>query len=77
MEMDEKNQLYFNHISGTWIIAQGTDRLSWVNFFEGAIKGQQILEFPPYMHKSALDIPPTLLPWLKSWMGDSVRLLTP
>ena len=77
MEMDENYQLYFSHISVTWMVAQGPYRLSWVNVVEGEIKGQQILDFLLYMHKSALDIRPTLLPWLKSWMGDSVRLLTP
>ena len=65
------------HVSGTRMIAQGTDGLSRGNFLEGVMAGQDILTYVP-LHESALDRSKSLLEWLQSWAPDKhLQTLSP
>lgn len=59
--------IHFVHVSGTRMIAQGTDGLSRGDLNEGVMKGDDILEFVP-LHLSALERQPKLEGWIRSFV---------
>ena len=60
--------LHVIHVSGTRMIAQGTDGCSRGVLMEGVMAGRGMLEFVD-LDKSALERSPPLLGWIKSWCG--------
>lgn len=55
------------HISGTRMIAQGTDALLRGDLTEGAMQGVPIASYLPF-HLPSIDRSPALLSWLQSWI---------
>ena len=76
LEMRTGCQILVTHVSGKRMIAQGTDGVSRGNLSEGVMSGKPMAEFLPF-HLSALDRAPALLPWVRSWMGNELEVLTP
>jgi hypothetical protein len=70
IEMQGQLKLHILRISGTRMIAQGTDGLSRGDFTSGVMAGIPVLQFVP-LHVSALSQSPALLPWIRSWTEDS------
>jgi hypothetical protein len=64
-----------SHVSGTRMIEQRTDGVSRGLLTEGVSAGLDMLAFVP-LHLSALDRSPSLLSWVKSWLGDDAEFLT-
>ena len=56
------------HVSGTRMIAQGTDGLSRGGLLEGVLNGEKMLSFIP-LHVSALEREPVLRKWILTWAG--------
>jgi hypothetical protein len=65
LEMKANLLLHVIHISGTRMIAQGTDGLSRGDHSAGVMQGRSIAQFVP-LHLSAFDRMPTLRPWVES-----------
>ena len=65
-----------SHVAGKCMIAQGTDGVSRGNLLEGVMSGKPMAEFLPF-HLSVLDRALDLLPWVKSWLGKSCKVLSP
>lgn len=57
------------HIAGTCMIAQGVDGLSRGDLCEGVLAGAQMLFLP--LHLSVIQRQPTVLEWVRDWIGDS------
>jgi hypothetical protein len=66
IEMQGQLKLHILHVSGTRMIAQGTDGLSRGDFTSGVMAGLPMRQFIP-LHLSALDQSPALLPWIHRW----------
>ena len=69
------------HVSGTRMIAQGTDGLSRGDLLEGVLKGEKMMTFIP-LHVSAIEREPTLRDWISTWAGagrndDDLKFLVP
>jgi hypothetical protein len=65
------------HVTGTRMMAQGTDALSRGVRNEGVMGGLSMLSFVP-LHLSAVQQSPGLLPWVQSWCPTaSIEPLTP
>jgi hypothetical protein len=76
LEMGHGCKIYIFHVSGKRMIKQGTDGLSRGNFTEGSMKGKSVIEYIPF-NLTALERSPTLKPWLDSWTGNALEVLTP
>jgi hypothetical protein len=77
LEMGGEIRIHMIHVSGTRMIAQGTDALSRGNYSDGVMGGAPLLRFVP-LHLTACDRSPTLLPWIRSWSQiDTLLPLTP
>jgi hypothetical protein len=77
LEMTGRIKLHVIHVSGSRMIAQGTDGLSRGGYGDGVMSGASMLSFVP-LHFSALDRMPSLLPWIRTWCPDSTIMpLTP
>ena len=61
--------LHVVHVAGTRMIAEGTDGISRGDAGEGAMLGQDMLDFVP-LHLSAVDRSPKLVDWCKSWWDE-------
>ena len=55
------------HVSGTRMIAQGSDGLSRGDILEGSLNGHSMLSFVP-LHLSALEREISLRGWMESWL---------
>jgi hypothetical protein len=75
-EMTGQLRLHVVHVSGTRMVAQGTDGLSRSDYTSGVMSGANMLEFTP-LHLSALDQSLSLFQWLSSWLPEPVSPLTP
>lgn len=69
-------RLHIFHVSGTRMIAQGTDGVSRGCLSQGVMGGEAMTAFIP-IHQSAVERSPRLLPWVRSWSGSASLLLTP
>ena len=69
-------QLHVCHVAGTRMIAEGGDGVSRGLLNEGVMAGEDILSFIP-LHLSAIERSPTLVDWLKTWVGQKLEVLTP
>eukprot|EP00956_Cyclotella_meneghiniana_P022038 scaffold40988_cov46-Cyclotella_meneghiniana.AAC.2 len=77
LTVDHSLILHLIHVSGTRMIAQGTDGCSRGVLMEGVMAGKDMLSFID-LHKTAVERSPDLLPWIRSWCGDtSITPLTP
>ena len=74
--MRSGSSVLVSHVSGKRMIAQGTDGVSRGNLAEGVMAGKPMADFLPF-HLTALERSPGLLPWVKSWLGESCEVLTP
>ena len=75
-EMKYSGQLFVTHVSGTRMMAQGTDGVSRGAMHSGVAVGQEMLRYCPWA-KSAFETSPLLLQWIKSWAGKESELLEP
>jgi hypothetical protein len=65
------------HLSGTRMIAQGTDGCSRGLLMEGVMTGQSMLSFVD-LAKTAVECHPPLLAWIRGWTGrENLEPLTP
>jgi hypothetical protein len=69
-------EIIVSHVSGTQMIAQGTDGVSQGLLTEGVTNGLDMLSFIPF-HLSAIDLRPERIPWIQSWLGNEAEFLTP
>ena len=70
-------KVHIFHVSGTRMIAQGTDGVSRGFLGEGVMSGESMISFIP-LHMSATDRSPTLLlEWVRSWAGSDLIELNP
>jgi hypothetical protein len=77
LEMNGSLRLHVVHVSGTRMIAQGTDGLSRSYYTTGVMAGASMIDFIP-LHLSAIDRSPSLLQWLRSWIPlPTIDPLTP
>jgi hypothetical protein len=63
-------KLHIFHVAGTRMIAQGTDGVSRGCLDQGVMGGEEMVSFIP-IHKSATERSDGLLPWIRSWCGQS------
>ena len=70
LEITAACKINFIHVSGTRMIAQGTDGLSRGDLNEGVMKGDQLSSFIP-LHLSALARQPDLRAWILSFVIPS------
>jgi len=75
-EMSGQLRLHVVHVSGTRMVAQGTDGLSRLDYTSGVMSGANMLDYIP-LHLSALDQSPSILRWLPSWLPEPILSLTP
>eukprot|EP00804_Cyclotella_cryptica_P022763 CCRYP_004986-RA/>CCRYP_004986-RA protein AED:0.37 eAED:0.37 QI:0/0/0/1/0/0/2/0/452 len=68
LSLDYSLILHVVHVSGTRMIAQGTDGCSRGVLLEGVKAGQGMLSFVD-LDKTAVERSPELLPWIQSWCG--------
>jgi hypothetical protein len=66
-------RLHITHVSGTRMIAQGTDGLSRGDMMDGVMRGVPFSSFTP-LHLTAHDRSQNLLPCVQSWCPDSTIL---
>ena len=76
LEMDNSCKIHVSHVSGTRMIAQGSDGLSRGNLYEGVMRGTDMKEFIP-IHKSAFERSPGLAAWIDSWTRGEGSFLNP
>ena len=76
LEMGNACKIHISHVSGTRMIAQGSDGLSRGNLTEGVMLGTNTREFIP-IHKSAFEQSPALAAWLDSWTDGEGSFLDP
>ena len=76
LEMERACKLHVSHVSGTRMIAQGSDGLSRGNLTEGVMRGENMHDFIP-INKSALERSPSLGSWLHSWTEGEASFLDP
>ena len=68
--------LHIFHVSGTRMIAQGTDGVSRGYLALGVMAGESMNDFIP-IHLSATDRSPVLADWIKGWCGSEAMFLSP
>jgi hypothetical protein len=76
LEVEEQCLLHLVHVAGTRMIGQGADGLSRGNLTEGVMKGRSMLSYVP-LGELALSREPGLENWIKSWAGESLKVLDP
>ena len=74
--MNYRTRIHFINVSGTSMIAQGSDGLSQGNLSEGVMKGTP-MELLILLNKSALERSTTLKSWLESWTSGGLEFLEP
>lgn len=73
LEMHHECKIHFIHVSGSRMIAQGTDGLSRGDLCEGVMKGKNMLSFVP-LHLSARDRAPQMLDWMADWITPNLKM---
>lgn len=76
LEMHSGAVFIVTHVSGKRMIAQGTDGVSRGSLNQGVTTGSPMLLFCPW-NKSAFDVQPNLLTWLRNNMWSDLEPLTP
>jgi hypothetical protein len=76
LEMREGAKIVVSHVSGERMKAQGTDGVSRGQLKEGVSTGQSMLSFVPF-HLSAIQRSESVEAWLRSWLGESMEVLSP
>lgn len=76
LETQQGIRIFVSHVSGNRMIAEGGDGVSRGSLNEGVMAGEDILSFIP-LHLSAIERSSALLPWLRSWTGSDLEVLTP
>ena len=76
LEMNFKTKIHFIHVSGTRMIAQGSDGLSRGNLSEGVMSGTAMASFIP-LNETALERSPALKTWIESWASGNLEFLEP
>ena len=76
LEVEHSIHLTVCHVAGSRMIAEGGDGVSRGLLNEGVMSGESILSFIP-LHLSAIDRCTHLLPWIYSWVGEKLEVLTP
>jgi hypothetical protein len=74
-QMEGDADVIVSHVSGTQMIAQGTDGVSRGLLNEGVTSGIDMLLFIP-THLSAIERHPPIIQWIFSWLGNDAELLT-
>ena len=75
LELVGNFRLHLIHIAGTRMIAQGTDALSRGERHLGQLLSP--LENIVPLHLTAIQRSSLLLPWIKSWAGDTIIVASP
>ena len=65
-------KIFFIHVAGSRMIAQGTDGLSRGDLSEGVMKGSKMLTFIPF-HLTAFQRSKRLKSWFESWMTPALN----
>ena len=76
VEMKGTTQINVIYVACSQIIDHDMDGLSQALTTEGVMRGSSILNVVP-LYLSTLDISQTLLPWLKQWLSEDMKVLTP
>jgi hypothetical protein len=76
LEMLEGAKIVVSHVSGEMMNAQGTDGVSRGQLKEGLSSGQSMLSFVSF-HLSAVQRSDDVEAWLRSWLGESMVVLSP
>jgi predicted transcriptional regulator len=76
LEMQEGAKIVVSHVSGERMKAQGTNGVSRGQLKEGVSTGQSMLSFVPF-HLSAIQGSDDVEAWLRSWLGESMEVLSP
>ena len=77
LEMNYSMLIHIIHVSGTRMIAQGTDGCSRGSLLEGVMAGADMLSFID-LAKTSVERHPPLLDWVRSWTGlEDLEPLTP
>lgn len=74
LALHQKMKVHVIHVSGTRMIAQGTDGLSRGEMLEGVIDGDPMLKHIP-LHLLAVQRSPKLISCIKLWLGEEASLL--
>ena len=69
-------KLHIFHVTGTRMIAQGTDGVSRGNLAIGIMAGEAMSAFIP-IHKTVLERSPGFVEWVKGWTGADAITLDP
>ena len=72
--MESLCKIHVSHVSGTCMIAQGSDGLSCGNLTEGVMHGKNMRDFI-LINKSALERSPRLGSWLHTWTEGEASFL--
>jgi len=72
IELDHCFILHGVHVSGTRMIAQGTDGLSRGSFLEGVMTGKDMLAYVD-LAKGTIERQPTLVDYVQSWVKKALR----
>jgi hypothetical protein len=72
IELDHSFILHVVHVSGTCMIAQGTNGLSRGLFLEGVMVGRDMLLYVD-LAKGAIERQPKLVGYVQSWVGQALR----
>ncbi len=75
IELSAKFVLHMVHVAGTWMIAQGTNGLSWGTFLEGVVAGKDMLSFVD-LACTALERHPAMRQSVESWLDPVVGAST-
>lgn len=67
-------KIHIFHVSGTRMIAQGTDGVSRGYLGQGVMAGESMVAHIP-IHISAVARSSNLVPWIRNWCGDDAVLL--
>ena len=75
LEVEHSIHLSVCHVAGTRIIAKGGDGVSQGLMNEGVMPGEDILSFIP-LHLSAIERYKDFSPWVTSWVGTKLEVLS-
>ena len=76
LELRTGARLLVTHCSGKRMVHQGTDRVSRGSLQEGVCLLKAMLAYCPW-GKSGCKRSPTLMEWVRSWLGSHTELLLP
>jgi hypothetical protein len=76
LEVEQQCLLHVIHVAGTRMIGQGLDGLSRGNLTEGVMTRRSMTSFVP-LSKSTLERDDRVEPWIRSWAGNALEVLSP